>query len=109
MRRQWYLGFGILLLCIFLSLIMLHDTKWFLALLIPLTLIYCYDILQKKHSILRNFPILGHIRHILEFIRPEIQQYFIANDQEEKPFSREIRSIIYQRSKNALDTLPYGT
>ncbi|WP_133128438.1 FMN-binding glutamate synthase family protein [Legionella nagasakiensis] len=109
MRRQWYIGFGIVILTLFLILVMLHDTIWFLALLIPLILLWLYDLLQTKHSILRNFPVLGHIRYILEFFRPEIQQYFIANDEEERPFNREIRSIIYERAKNVQDTVPFGT
>lgn len=109
MRRQWYLGFGIVLLVIFLVLTMLHDARWFLALVIPLTFIWVYDLLQKKHTILRNFPVLGHMRYILEFLRPEIQQYFIADDEEEKPFNRETRSIVYERAKNVRDTVPFGT
>jgi glutamate synthase domain-containing protein 2 len=64
---------------------------------------------QRKHSILRNFPILGHVRFILEFFRPEIHQYFIADDQSEKPFDRDTRTVIYQRAKGALDTVPFGT
>ncbi|MCH9753315.1 MAG: FMN-binding glutamate synthase family protein [Alphaproteobacteria bacterium] len=68
-----------------------------------------YDVLQTKHTILRMYPVIGHIRYMLEYIRAEIQQYFIANDTEELPFNREIRSIVYQRSKNALDTVPFGT
>ncbi|GGI81852.1 FMN-binding glutamate synthase family protein [Legionella impletisoli] len=109
MRRQWYLGFGIVLLAIFLFFVMLHDTVWFLALLIPLIVLWIYDLAQKKHTILRNFPVLGHIRYLLEFFRPEIQQYFIANDEEERPFSREKRSIVYERAKNVRDTIPFGT
>jgi len=109
MRRQWYIGFGIVLLAIFLVLVMLHDTRWFFVFLTPLVLLWIYDLLQKHHTILRNFPVLGHIRYLLEFFRPEIQQYFIANDEEERPFNREIRSIVYQRAKNVLDTVPFGT
>lgn len=109
MRRQWYLGFGILLLIVFLTLEMIHDSIWFLAILIPLACIWVYDILQTKHTILRNFPVLGHMRYILEFLRPEIQQYFIANDEEELPFNREVRSLIYQRAKNVRDTIPFGS
>lgn len=52
---------------------------------------------------------LANIRYMLEYIRPEIQQYFIANNVEEKPFSRERRNLIYRRAKNANDTLPFGT
>ena len=109
MRRQWYLGFGLVLLSFFLLLVMLHDTLWFLVLLTPLVLLGAYDILQKKRTILRNFPVLGHMRYILEFLRPEIQQYFIANDESERPFNRDTRSIVYQRSKNVRDTVPFGT
>ena len=109
MRRKWYLGFGIVLLSIFYVFVMLHDARWFLGLLIPIIGIGIYDFFQKKHSILRNFPVLGHIRFLLEFFRPEIRQYFISDDIEEKPFSREQRSIVYQRSKNELETVPFGT
>ena len=109
MRRQWYLGFGVFMLIIFLRFVMWHDTIWFLCLLIPLLLIAAYDLLQTKHSILRNFPILGHVRYMMEFIRPEIQQYFIANDEEELPFNRETRSLIYERAQKVRDTIPFGT
>lgn len=109
MRRKWYLSFAIILLAVGYIFAMLHDVRWFLGLLIPLAIIAIYDYAQTQHSILRNFPILGHLRFILEFIRPEIRQYFIASDQDEKPFSREQRSIVYQRSKNEEDTLPFGT
>lgn len=68
-----------------------------------------YDILQKKHTILRLYPVIGHLRYMLEYIRPEIQQYFIASDKNERPFSRELRSIVYQRAKGELDTIPFGT
>ena len=100
MRRKWYTGFGIILISVLLILVMLHDARWFLALLIPLIALWISDVTQTQHTILRNFPILGHIRYILEFIRPEIQQYFIADNEQERPFDREIRSIIYQRAKN---------
>ncbi len=109
MRRQWYIAFGIILLILFLSLLISRDIREFLLLFIPIICLWLYDILQKRHTILRNFPVLGHIRYLLEFIRPEIQQYFIADDEEERPFSREVRSIVYQRAKNARDTIPFGT
>lgn len=109
MRRDWYIAFGIGLLGILSFFIMLHDVRWFLVILIPVILIWLYDITQKRHTITRNFPVLGHFRYLLEFIRPEIQQYFIANNEEERPFNRETRSIIYQRAKNVRDTIPYGT
>ena len=109
MRRQWYLGFAVILAILLALFIMLNDLKWFFLFLIPVVILWIYDLVQKKHSLLRNFPVIGHLRFFLEFLRPEIQQYFIATDEEELPFNREIRSLIYQRSKNERDTIPFGT
>lgn len=109
MRRQWYIGFGISLLILLALFAMFHSLRWFVAFLIPLVVIWIYDLIQKEHSLLRNFPILGHVRYFLEFLRPEIQQYFIATDESELPFNREIRSLIYERAKNTRDTVPFGT
>lgn len=109
MRRQWYLGFGVILMLIMLRAVVWQHADWIPVLLIPLVIIWIYDITQTNHTILRNFPVLGHIRYILEFIRPEIQQYFVANDEAERPFNREVRSIIYQRAKGVRDTIPFGS
>ncbi len=109
MRRQWYLALGGILLVFFLLFAMWHHIRWFFLFLMPLVGLWIYDITQTKHSILRNFPVMGHMRYILEFFRPEIQQYFVADDEEERPFNREIRSLIYQRAKNVRDTVPFGT
>lgn len=76
---------------------------------VPLTVLGFYDILQKRHTVLRNYPVLGHLRYLLEMIRPEIQQYFVERDIDGRPFSRDQRSVIYQRAKGALDTAPFGT
>ena len=73
------------------------------------TLIGGYEIFLCTSNLRRNYPVLANIRYALEFIRPEIQQYFIANNVEEKPFSRERRNLIYRRAKGAQDTLPFGT
>lgn len=67
------------------------------------------DMLQTKHAILRNYPVIGHIRFMLEDIRPEIRQYFVESDEDEVPFSREARAIVYQRAKNVEDKRPFGT
>ena len=109
MRRKWFLGFGLILLSIFYIFLMLNDIRWFFGLLAPLIILGIYDYFQTKHSILRNFPVLGHIRFILEFIRPEIRQYFISDDENERPFSRELRTVVYERAKNISDTTPFGT
>jgi glutamate synthase domain-containing protein 2 len=68
-----------------------------------------YDVRQSKRSILRNYPIIGHLRFMLEFIRPEIRQYFIESDAEATPFSRSQRSLVYQRAKGDSDKRPFGT
>lgn len=85
-------------------------TSWhFLLIFGFLTLVGIYDCLQTKHAILRNYPILGHMRFLLEFIRPEIRQYFIEGDNDKTPFSREQRTLVYSRSKAVADEIPFGT
>ena len=67
------------------------------------------DSRQRRHSVLRNYPVIGHLRFLLEFIRPEIRQYFIESDNEAAPFSRQQRSLVYQRAKGDGDKRPFGT
>ena len=74
-----------------------------------LVLLGIWDLLQKQHAILRNYPVMGHLRFIFEFIRPEIRQYFIEGDTEAQPFSRAQRSLVYQRAKGQVDNRPFGT
>ncbi|PKH57030.1 FMN-binding glutamate synthase family protein [Shewanella sp. Choline-02u-19] len=68
-----------------------------------------FDMYHSKHTLNRLYPVVAHIRYFLESYRVEIQQYFIANDTEEKPFNREQRSLVYQRAKNVRDTIAFGT
>ncbi len=68
-----------------------------------------YDLGQTHRSILRNYPIIGHLRFMLEFIRPEIRQYFLEAENEATPFSRAQRSLVYQRAKGDPDKRPFGT
>lgn len=74
-----------------------------------LTLLGLRDITQKRHSILRNYPIAAHIRFLLEEIRPEIRQYFLEDETTGMPFARKKRSIVYQRAKGQLDKVPFGS
>ncbi len=74
-----------------------------------LALVGLHDITQTKRSILRNYPIIGHIRFFLEKIRPEMRQYFFEADTDGRPFPREKRAIVYQRAKKQLDKKPFGT
>ena len=68
-----------------------------------------WDILQTRHAILRNYPIIGHLRYIFEESRPALRQYFFEDDHEETPFSRADRSLVYQRAKQEIDKRPFGT
>lgn len=68
-----------------------------------------HDLRQERHAILRNYPVIGHLRFLLEFIRPEMRQYFIESDSEALPFSRAQRSLVYQRAKGEPDNRPFGT
>src|ERR1700750_2841421 len=75
----------------------------------PILLVGVYDLFQKKHSIVRNFPVFGHLRFLMEDLRPKIYQYFIESDTDGVPFNRMNRSVIYQRAKKVDDTRPFGT
>src|SRR4051812_38342245 len=74
-----------------------------------LSLVGIRDVLQTHHAILRNYPVIGHMRFLFEYVRPEIRQYFIEGDAEAAPFSRAQRSLVYQRAKMAPDNRPFGT
>ena len=67
------------------------------------------DLTQTHHAILRNYPIIGHLRYLFEDLRPAIRQYFFEADTEETPFSRASRSLVYQRAKQEIDKRPFGT
>lgn len=82
---------------------------WLYALLGPVVLLGVYDAAQTKRAVLRNFPVLGHFRYLFEMVRPEINQYFIESNTDGRPFSRELRSVVYQRAKRQRDTVPFGT
>jgi glutamate synthase domain-containing protein 2 len=68
-----------------------------------------HDITQNKRSILRNYPISGHARYIMEELRPKIRQYFFEGEKDGRPFPRDKRSLVYQRAKGQLDKRPFGT
>ncbi len=79
------------------------------ALFGALTVLGLHDLLQRKHAVLRNYPISAHLRFLLEGMRPEMRQYFFESETDGLPFSRNQRAIIYQRAKMALDKRPFGT
>lgn len=86
-----------------------QDALYGFYILGPYIVIGLYDILQRRKTVLRNYPVIGHMRYMLEYIRPEIQQYYIETDQDGRPFSREIRSLVYRRAKGVRDTIGFGT
>lgn len=86
-----------------------HDWLWGVAVFGLLSAIGTWDLLQKRSTLRRIYPILSHFRYGLESIGPEIRQYFIESDLQESPFSREQRSLVYQRAKSELDVVPFGT
>ena len=109
-RRYLAMWCAILLLAACAALAATGHIAW-LWIIVPVLLVAlgAYDLTQERHAILRNYPLWGHFRFLFEFIRPEIRQYFVEDDTEEKPFSRAQRSIVYQRAKNEVDSRPYGT
>ena len=82
---------------------------WLVAISGALTVVGLSDLLQTKRALRRNYPILAHFRFFFESIRPEIRQYFLEDDTVAAPFSRNQRSIVYQRAKRETDKRPFGT
>lgn len=105
----------IIFFIIFLNIIVLKSAYinnpgyyWLLLILLPLLILAIYNVIQKKHALLRNYPVIGYMRYMLEAIRPEMRQYFFESDEDGKPFNRRQRSIVYQRAKNARQTVAFG-
>ena len=87
-----------------------HEWLWpFTLLTAVLSVVGIIDLLQSRHSVRRNYPILGNIRYAVEAIRPEIRQYLLESDSDALPFSRAQRSLVYSRAKNESADKPFGT
>ena len=82
---------------------------WALLVIVPLILCGVYDMLQTKHTLWRNFPVVGRGRWVMEALRPPLHQYFVESDIEGVPVNRMFRSVVYQRAKKEQDTVPFGT
>ena len=85
------------------------NLHWAWLIFAPLFLIGLHDLLQRKHTLLRIYPVIGHFRYIFESFRTELQQYFVESDLDGKPINREFRSLAYQRAKKDDDTRSFGT
>lgn len=109
MRRQ-FIVFSLLVAALNIAFYLFYPPAlWNLVLLGPIVVLGYVDMFQTSHTIRRIFPVMGHFRYLFEKIRPEINQYFVESDTDGVPFSREQRSLVYQRAKKVLDTLPFGT
>ena len=109
MRKAFFLSAVASLAVVALAAWFWHPALWALVVIVPLIAIGMADLLQTRQAVRRNFPVVGRARYLLELIRPEINQYFIESNSDGKPFSRNDRSVVYQRAKGELDTLPFGT
>nr|HPQ21354.1 FMN-binding glutamate synthase family protein [Saprospiraceae bacterium] len=82
-----------------------YSSNWYYwyILVLPFVLLGVYDMIQDKHSIARNFPVVGRARYLAEWMRPKVYQYFVEPDYDGRPFSRIFRNVIYERAKNISD------
>ena len=96
---------------VFIAVLSSINLKFSASLLVvlPLIILGLYDMFQKTHTIRRNFPLFGRMRYLLESLGPGVRQYFVETDLEGKPFNRQQRSLVYQRSKKQTDSNPFGT
>ncbi len=103
---------GLVLVAITCIVMAVLGAWWWIVLAVLLTALAgvgVYDLLQRRHSVLRNYPIIGHMRFLLEALRPEIQQYFIERNFDGRPYDRDTRSLIYERAKGTAAELAFGT
>ncbi len=108
-----YLAYALVLLLAALSLAMLAlghaGWRWAALVFVALAALGSWDLLQSRSTLRRNYPLLAHLRYGLESIGPEIRQYFIQADTQKVPFSRDQRALVYQRAKNVMDVVPFGS
>src|SRR5262245_6757206 len=109
MRRAFVASSAAALVLVSVTALVWPPVLWSLVLIVPLIVRGVADMVQTRQAVRRNFPLIGHARYLLEQIRPEINQYFVESNHDGRPFSRNDRSVVYQRAKGELDTLPFGT
>ncbi|MDZ7839812.1 MAG: FMN-binding glutamate synthase family protein [Gammaproteobacteria bacterium] len=106
----WFVRFSLaILLVISVLALAWPPILWALLVFIPLVGVGLYDMFQHEHSLRRNFPLFGRGRWVMEWLRPFIRQYLLESDTDGTPINRMFRSVAYQRAKNELDTVPFGT
>lgn len=111
MLRFYVLGSLIVLGAVAVLAAAIGGPAWwlFLVVIVALLALGVYDVVQTTHAILRNFPVIGHMRYLMEGIRPELQQYFIERNFDGRPYDRNTRTSIYQRAKGEAEEHPFGT
>lgn len=109
MDKRFFMILGSVFLAIVIGGLLYAPLFWLLIPYLPLAGIAIADVRQTSHSLRRNFPLFGRIRWLLESMRPPIRQYFIESDIDGVPISRQLRGLVYRRSKKELDTVPFGT
>lgn len=109
MQQGFLICSGVSVLLVYIFSLIWHPFIWLLVPVLFLFGIGCYDMWQTKHTIWRNFPVIGRGRMMIEILRPPVQQYFIESETDGRPVSRMFRSLVYQRAKNVLDSNPFGT
>lgn len=109
--RKSFLIYSTLGLIVSLGLSIFLSHNWYVlfAIILVFTLMGYYDLIEKKHAIRRNFPVVGRLRYVMEELRPKMYQYFIESDTSGKPINKLDRNVIYQRAKKQLQTVPFGT
>ncbi|PPJ43946.1 MULTISPECIES: glutamate synthase-related protein [unclassified Pseudoxanthomonas] len=109
---QRYLAYAVTVLltaCMLVLALSWPVAWWGVALFGALAVLGTWDVLQTRSTLRRNYPVLAHFRYGLESVGPEIRQYFIEGDTAEVPFSRQQRSLVYQRAKGVMDVVPFGS
>lgn len=99
---------GLNILVIILAATISYSWLWVLPFTLFTAVLAVLNIRQRRHSVLRNYPIIGYARYLFESVRPELRQYFFESDLDGKPFNRRQRSIVYQRAKNVRQTVAFG-
>lgn len=109
MRKLFVIGSIVLTTLLILWSFFWIDVLFLFVIVGPIIVMGIVDILQTRQSIRINFPVVGRLRYVFEDLRPKIQQYFVESDTDGAPINRNERSVIYQRAKKQIDTIPFGT
>lgn len=110
MRGKFVVISSLLLIATFLLSIYVTASWWVVfVIVLTLTIMGYYDMIQTRHTIMRIYPVVGRLRYVFEELRPKLYQYFIESDIDGRPFHRVDRSTVYQRAKKVRDTIPFGT